>query len=61
MKRTQFHAFAWGLLMAFGKKVLIETTPQEVLAIIGVEAMSYPSLLFSSEELPSKGDTTLCH
>ena len=40
-----------------GKEVPIETTPQEVLSLIGVEAPSYPLLTFSNEELPPKGAT----
>ncbi|KAL0015637.1 hypothetical protein SO802_002706 [Lithocarpus litseifolius] len=39
------------------KKVHIETTPQEVLAIIGVEAVSHPSPTFSNEELTPEGIT----
>ena len=34
-----------------GKEVPIETTPQEVISLIGVEAPSYPFLAFSDEEL----------
>ena len=54
----------WGLLMAShkyhsalldalnGKKVPIETTPQEVLSLIGVKAPSHLLLAFSDKELP---------
>ena len=35
-----------------GKKVPIETTPQEVLSLIGVKAPSHPLLAFSDKELP---------
>ena len=57
----------WGLLMAShkhrsalldalnGKKVTIETTPQEVLAFMGVEAPFHLSLTFFDEELPLEG------
>ena len=38
-----------------GKEVPIETTPQEVQSLMGVEAPSYPFLTFSDEELPPKG------
>ena len=40
-----------------GKEVPIETTPQEVLSLMGVEALSYPSLTFSNEELSLEGAT----
>ena len=40
-----------------GKEVPIETIPQEVLFLMGVEAPFYPSLTFSNEELPPKGAT----
>ena len=40
-----------------GKEVPIETTPQEVLSLIGVEGSSHPLLAFSDEDLPSKGAT----
>ena len=33
----------------------IETTPQEVLSLMGVEAPSHLSLTFSNKELPPKG------
>ena len=35
-----------------GKEVLIETTPQEVLSLMGVEASSHALLAFFDEELP---------
>ena len=38
-----------------GKKVPIETTPQEVLSLIGVKVPSHPLLAFSDKELPLKG------
>ena len=38
-----------------GKEVPIETTPQEVLFLMGVEAPSHPLLAFSNEELPPEG------
>ena len=40
-----------------GKEVLVETTPQEVLSLMGVEAPSHPLLAFSDEELPPEGAT----
>ena len=40
-----------------GKEVPIETTSQEVLSLIGVEAPSHPFLAFSNEELHLKGAT----
>ena len=40
-----------------GKEVSIETTPQEVLSLMGVKASSYPLLAFSDEELPPEGAT----
>ena len=40
-----------------GKEVPIETTPQEVISFMGVEASSYPLLAFSDKELPSEGAT----
>ncbi|KAL0015438.1 hypothetical protein SO802_002507 [Lithocarpus litseifolius] len=58
-----------GLLMAFHKhcsallddlnrkEVPIETTPQEILSLIGVEASSHPLLTFFDEELPLEGAT----
>ena len=59
----------WGLLVAShknhsalfdalnGKEVPIKTTPQEVLALIAVEAPSHLSLTISDEKLPPKGTT----
>ena len=59
----------WGLLMAFqkhhkalldalnGKEVPIETTPQEVLSLMGVEVPHNPLLAFFNEDLPPKGAT----
>ena len=40
-----------------GKEVLVETTPQEVLSLMRVEAPSHPLLAFSDEELPPEGAT----
>ena len=40
-----------------GKEVPIETTPQEVLSLMGVEASSHPFLTFSDEELTLEGAT----
>ena len=40
-----------------GKEVPIETTPQEVLSLMRVEAPSHPLLAFSNEELPPEGAT----
>ena len=69
LKKTQAHVSMWGLLMSSrkhrsalldalnGEEVPIETTPQEVLSLIGVEAPSHPLLAFSDEDLPSKGAT----
>ncbi|KAL0012763.1 hypothetical protein SO802_007871 [Lithocarpus litseifolius] len=69
LKKTQAHTSFWGVLMAFhkhrnalldalnGKEVPIETTPQEILSLVEVEAPSYPSLTFLDEELPPKGAT----
>jgi len=42
-------------LLDVGKEVPIETTPQEVLSLMGVEAPSHPSLTFFDEELPLEG------
>ena len=59
----------WGLLMASqkhhkafldalnGKEVPIETTPQEVLSLMGVKGSSHPLLVFSDEDLPLEGAT----
>lgn len=41
----------------FGKEVPIETTPEKVLAIIGVKVVYHHSLTFSDDELPSEGIT----
>ena len=53
-KKTQAHVSVWGLLMVFhkhrntlldaldGKEVPMETTPQEVLPLMGVKALSHP-------------------
>ena len=69
MKKTQAHVPRWGLLMAFqkhhkalldalnGKEVPIETTPQEVLSLMGVEVPHNPLLAFFDEDLPPKGAT----
>jgi len=40
-----------------GKKVPIESTPQEVLSFMGFEFLSHPFLTFSNEELPLEGAT----
>ena len=40
-----------------GKEVPIETTPQEVISFMGVEAPSHHLLAFSNEELPPKRAT----
>ena len=40
-----------------GKEVYIETTPQEVLSLIGVEGSSHPLLTFSDEDLSPNGAT----
>ena len=67
LKKTQAHVSVWGLLMAYhkhcnalldalnGNEVPIETTPQEVLPLMGVEAQSHPLLAFIDEKLPPKG------
>ena len=67
LKKTQVHMFVWGLLMAShkhhnvlldalnGKKVPIESTPQEVLSFVGFEALSHPFLTFFDEEVPLEG------
>ena len=69
LKKTQAHVSVWGLLMASqkhrkalldtlnGKEVPIETTPQEVLSLMGVEGSSHPFLVFSDEDLSLKGAT----
>ena len=38
-----------------GKEVLIETTPQKVLSLMGVEGSSHHLLAFSNEDLPAEG------
>ena len=40
-----------------GKKVPTETTPQELLSLMGVEGSSHPLLAFSDENLPLEGAT----
>ena len=40
-----------------GKEVPIETTPQEVFALMGVKGSSHTLLAFSDEDLPPKGAT----
>jgi len=69
LKKTQAHVSIWALLMASykhhsalldvlnGKEVPIKATPQEVLSLMGVEALSHPSLIFTDEELHPKGAT----
>ena len=69
LKKTQAHMSVWGLLMASqkyrkalldalnGKEVPIETTPQEVLSLMGVEGSSHPLLAFSDEDLLPEGAT----
>ena len=48
-----FHKYRSAFLDALnGKKVPIETTPQEVLALMGFEAPFHLSFTFSDEELP---------
>jgi len=39
------------------KEVSIETTPQELLSLMGVEALSHPLLAFSNEKLPPEKAT----
>ena len=67
MKRIKAHVSVLGLLMAShkhhsafldalnGKEESIETTPQEVLSLMGVEALSYHSFTFFDEDLPPEG------
>ena len=67
LKKTQAHVFVWGLLMVShkhhntfldalsGKEVPIETTPQEVLSLMGVKAPSHPFLTFFNEEFSPEG------
>ena len=38
-----------------GKEVLIETTPQEGLSLMGVEGSSHPLFTFFDEDLPPEG------
>ena len=69
LKMTQAHVSVWGLLMASqkhhkalldalnGKEVPIESTPQEVLSLMGVEGSLHPLLAFFDEDLPPKGAT----
>ena len=69
LKKTEAHVSVWGLLIAFqkhskalldalnGKEVPIETTPQEVLSLMGVEGPSSPILAFFDEDLPLEGAT----
>ncbi|KAL0010865.1 hypothetical protein SO802_005973 [Lithocarpus litseifolius] len=40
-----------------GKEVPIETTPQEVLSLMGVEALSHSLLAFFNEDLTLEGAT----
>ena len=40
-----------------GEEVLVETTPQEVLSLMGVKGPSHHFLAFSEEELPLEGAT----
>ena len=40
-----------------GKEVPIETTPQEVLSLMGVKGSSHSLFAFSNEDLPPKGAT----
>ena len=40
-----------------GKEVPIETTPQEVLSLMGVEGSSHPLPVFFDEDLPPEGAT----
>ena len=48
-----FHKHRSAFLVSLSEKeVPIETTPQEVLSLMGVKAQSHPSLTFSDEELP---------
>ena len=69
LKKTQAHVSVWGLLMASqkhrkafvdawnGKEVPIETTPQEILSLMGVKGSSHPLIAFSNEDLPPEGAT----
>jgi len=54
------HKYRSALLDALNEKeVLIETTPQEVLSLIGVKAPSHPLLAISNKELLLEGSLTL--
>ena len=69
LKKTQAHVSVWGLLMSSqkhhktlfdalnGKEIPIETTPQVVLSLMGVEGSSDLFLAFSDEDLPPEGST----
>ena len=69
LKKTQAHVSIWGLLMASHKyrsalldalnekEMSIETTPQEVLSLMGVKTTSHPFLTFSDKELPPEDAT----
>ena len=69
LKKIQAHVSVWGLLMAYPKhcstlldalnekEMPIETTPQEVLSLMGVKTPSHPFLTFSNKELTPKGAT----
>jgi len=69
LKKTQAYVSVWDLLMASlkhrkalleilnGEEVPIDTTPQEVLSLMGVEGSSHPLLAFSNEDLPLEGAT----
>ena len=59
----------WGLFMVSqkhrkalldalnGKEVPIETTPREVLSLMGIEGSTHPLLAFSDEDLLPEGAT----
>ena len=67
LKKTQAYKSMWGLLMASqkhckgpldilnGKELPIESTPQEVLSLMGVKGSSHPFHSFSNEDLPPEG------
>ena len=69
LKKTQAHVSVYSLLMASQKhhkalldtlnwkEVPIETTPQEVLSLMGVEGSLHPLFSFSDEDLSSKRAT----
>ena len=71
LKKTQAHVSVWGLPMASQKhhkafldtlnrkEVPIETTPQEVLSLVGVEGSSHPLLAFLMKISPPKELLTL--